>query len=104
MAAAAAPAASMLRLVGSSIFASSTKRLHSVYPSWKRHASGFTGHWSEVRRRFSMPGCGFKSRGDAEQHRFVKRTRDEIDAHGQVRFDGANQPRAATLIARAIPD
>jgi hypothetical protein len=25
-----------------------------------------TGHWSEVRRRFSMPGCCFKGRGDSE--------------------------------------
>ena len=32
------------------------------FAGWLR----FTGHWSEVRRGLSMPGCRLESRGDAE--------------------------------------
>ena len=51
-----------------------------------------------------MPGCCFESRGDAEQRRFVKRTCNEVDAHGQIRLERAHQSRAVTAIAHAVPN
>ena len=70
----------------------------------RKHGLRFTGYWSEVRRWFSMPSRGLESRSDPEQHCFVKRARDEVDANRQVSLNGAYQLRSALSVTHPIPD
>ena len=74
-----------------------------IYPGgdYEFHALRFTSYRSEVRGRLAMPCCGLKGRRDAEEHRFVKRACNEVDADGQVGRYGANQARAAIGIAHS---
>ena len=64
----------------------------------------FAGQWAEVRRRPPVPRRCFVGRGDSQEHRFIERTRDEVDANRERRWYRSDEVCAGVRVTLAIPD
>ena len=64
----------------------------------------FTGQWPEVRRRTPVPRRCFVGRGDPQEHRFIERTCDEVDADRERCWYRSDETSTGVRIPHAVPD